>query len=98
MTKGTILLAAGGTGGHVFPAEALAHELSARGWSVHLATDDRAGRYAGTFPAESHAPVTYPFALMRRAENNAQARAFLAFLAGPEARPTWERFGFRIAQ
>lgn len=52
--KGSILLAAGGTGGHLFPAEALAHELIARGWSVHLATDDRAERYSGTFPAERH--------------------------------------------
>lgn len=51
MAKGTILLAAGGTGGHLFPAEALAHELAARGWSVHLATDERAGRFAGQFPA-----------------------------------------------
>jgi UDP-N-acetylglucosamine--N-acetylmuramyl-(pentapeptide) pyrophosphoryl-undecaprenol N-acetylglucosamine transferase len=48
---GTILLSAGGTGGHLFPAEALAHELNARGWTVHLATDTRAERYAGTFPA-----------------------------------------------
>ncbi|WP_246658918.1 glycosyltransferase, partial [Aminobacter sp. J44] len=51
MSAGTILLAAGGTGGHVFPAEALAHELTARGWQVHLATDNRAGRFAGSFPA-----------------------------------------------
>jgi UDP-N-acetylglucosamine--N-acetylmuramyl-(pentapeptide) pyrophosphoryl-undecaprenol N-acetylglucosamine transferase len=51
MAKGTILLAAGGTGGHLFPAEALAHELIARGWQVHLATDDRAERFAGHFPA-----------------------------------------------
>ena len=51
MAEGTILLAAGGTGGHLFPAEALAHELIARGYEVHLATDERAGRYAGAFPA-----------------------------------------------
>ena len=42
MGRGVILLAAGGTGGHVFPAEALAHELTRRGWDIHLATDDRA--------------------------------------------------------
>jgi UDP-N-acetylglucosamine--N-acetylmuramyl-(pentapeptide) pyrophosphoryl-undecaprenol N-acetylglucosamine transferase len=47
----TILLSAGGTGGHLFPAEALAHEMTQRGWSVHLATDQRAERYAGGFPA-----------------------------------------------
>ncbi len=47
-----MLLAAGGTGGHLFPAEALAHELRARGWSVHLATDARAARFAQNFPAE----------------------------------------------
>ncbi|HWK64276.1 MAG TPA: undecaprenyldiphospho-muramoylpentapeptide beta-N-acetylglucosaminyltransferase [Rhizobiaceae bacterium] len=52
MPNRTILLAAGGTGGHLFPAEALAHELKARGWAVHLATDDRAGRFAGGFPAD----------------------------------------------
>ncbi|MET3855259.1 undecaprenyldiphospho-muramoylpentapeptide beta-N-acetylglucosaminyltransferase [Rhizobium sp. OAE497] len=52
MSKGIVLLAAGGTGGHVFPAEALAYELKARGYSVHLVTDSRAERYAGKFPAE----------------------------------------------
>jgi UDP-N-acetylglucosamine--N-acetylmuramyl-(pentapeptide) pyrophosphoryl-undecaprenol N-acetylglucosamine transferase len=51
VSKGVILLSAGGTGGHLFPAEALAHELIARGWEVHLATDDRAERFAGKFPA-----------------------------------------------
>jgi UDP-N-acetylglucosamine--N-acetylmuramyl-(pentapeptide) pyrophosphoryl-undecaprenol N-acetylglucosamine transferase len=52
MTKGIILLAAGGTGGHLFPAEALGHELKQRGYSVHLVTDSRAERFAGKFPAD----------------------------------------------
>ncbi|WP_319519559.1 undecaprenyldiphospho-muramoylpentapeptide beta-N-acetylglucosaminyltransferase [uncultured Martelella sp.] len=47
-------LSAGGTGGHLFPAESLAHELIARGHTVHLITDHRAERFAGTFPAEIH--------------------------------------------
>jgi len=51
--NGPILLSAGGTGGHLFPAEALAHELVARGFEVHLATDERAGKYAERFPVKS---------------------------------------------
>lgn len=50
--SGAILLSAGGTGGHLFPAEALAHELKQRGWTVYLATDGRAERFAGKFPAD----------------------------------------------
>ncbi|MBR0697131.1 undecaprenyldiphospho-muramoylpentapeptide beta-N-acetylglucosaminyltransferase [Bradyrhizobium lablabi] len=42
-----ILLAAGGTGGHLFPAEALGVELIRRGLRVRLATDARALRYRG---------------------------------------------------
>ena len=44
-----ILLAAGGTGGHLFPAEALAVELMKRGMRVRLVTDSRALRYSGLF-------------------------------------------------
>jgi UDP-N-acetylglucosamine--N-acetylmuramyl-(pentapeptide) pyrophosphoryl-undecaprenol N-acetylglucosamine transferase len=44
-----ILLAAGGTGGHLFPAEALAVELMKRGMAVRLVTDSRALRYSGLF-------------------------------------------------
>lgn len=58
----------------------------------------RGVRVVGTFPAASHTPVTYPFAVTRRAENNVPARAFFAFITGPEARPTWQRFGFSLAQ
>lgn len=46
-----VLLAAGGTGGHLFPAEALAAVLTGRGLQVDLATDARAARYASHFPA-----------------------------------------------
>lgn len=51
--KSPVLLSAGGTGGHLFPAEALAHELKRRGHSVHLVTDSRAERFAGKFPADA---------------------------------------------
>ena len=44
-----VLVAAGGTGGHLFPAEALAAALVKRGIAVHLATDVRAARYGGAF-------------------------------------------------
>lgn len=47
-----VLIAAGGTGGHLFPAEALAHALTARGWRVQLATDRRVEGYGSGFPAE----------------------------------------------
>ncbi len=46
------LIAAGGTGGHLFPAESLALTLKARGWRVHLATDHRVETYGHDFPAE----------------------------------------------
>jgi len=48
-TSPLILLAAGGTGGHLFPAEALGVELIRRGLRVRLATDSRASRYSGLF-------------------------------------------------
>ena len=47
-----ILLAAGGTGGHLFPAEALGVELIKRGFRVRLATDSRALRYGGLFSGD----------------------------------------------
>ena len=48
-----VLVAAGGTGGHLFPAEALSVALSRRGFAIELATDTRALKYGGTFPARA---------------------------------------------
>ena len=47
----TLVLAAGGTGGHVFPAQALGEEMLARGWKVELWTDRRGMRFVGGFPS-----------------------------------------------
>lgn len=44
-----LVIAAGGTGGHMFPAQALAEAMLARGWRVQLSTDPRGARYAGGF-------------------------------------------------
>jgi len=44
------VLAAGGTGGHLFAAEALAAELLGRGNEVHLLSDARADTFAMDFP------------------------------------------------
>lgn len=43
----TVVLAAGGTGGHIFPAEALAEDLTSRGCKVVFITDKRATEYKG---------------------------------------------------
>jgi UDP-N-acetylglucosamine--N-acetylmuramyl-(pentapeptide) pyrophosphoryl-undecaprenol N-acetylglucosamine transferase len=54
----TICLAAGGTGGHLFPAEALARELQRRGLAVELISDDRVVDFAAGFPARAIHQVT----------------------------------------
>jgi UDP-N-acetylglucosamine--N-acetylmuramyl-(pentapeptide) pyrophosphoryl-undecaprenol N-acetylglucosamine transferase len=53
VTGAPIALAAGGTGGHLFPAAALAAELARRGRRVALVTDARGARYAERFPGAS---------------------------------------------
>lgn len=45
-----LVIAAGGTGGHMFPAQSLAEEMLARGWRVKLSTDARGARYTQGFP------------------------------------------------
>lgn len=50
MSQPLALIAAGGTGGHMFPAQSLAEMLLEHGWRVRLSTDERGARYAGGFP------------------------------------------------
>ena len=45
-----LIIAAGGSGGHMFPAQALAEAMLDKGWRVRLSTDARGARYAGGFP------------------------------------------------
>jgi UDP-N-acetylglucosamine--N-acetylmuramyl-(pentapeptide) pyrophosphoryl-undecaprenol N-acetylglucosamine transferase len=50
--KPLVVIAAGGTGGHMFPAQAFADEMRARGWTIALVTDERGKKYAKDFPAD----------------------------------------------
>ncbi|ABI77645.1 undecaprenyldiphospho-muramoylpentapeptide beta-N-acetylglucosaminyltransferase [Hyphomonas neptunium ATCC 15444] len=51
-TEKLVIIAAGGTGGHMFPARAFADEMRARGWNTALISDSRGLRYAADFPAD----------------------------------------------
>jgi len=48
-----VVIAAGGSGGHLFPAAALSHVLAVRGMEVHLVTDERSEKFGGDFPAHA---------------------------------------------
>lgn len=65
---------------------------------IVYATDAAASKgvaVAGVFPADSYDPVTYPFAVTK-AGDTPDARAVMAFLAGPEARAVFVRHGFKV--
>jgi molybdate transport system substrate-binding protein len=47
------------------------------------------------FPANSHDPVVYPFAVVKSGDTP-DARALMTFLAGPEARAVFVQRGFKV--
>jgi UDP-N-acetylglucosamine--N-acetylmuramyl-(pentapeptide) pyrophosphoryl-undecaprenol N-acetylglucosamine transferase len=75
-----ILLSAGGTGGHLFPAESLAIALKSRGARIALATDHRVGALSGSFPADE--VIEIPSATPSGRSVPQMARAALLLSAG----------------
>ncbi len=86
-----VALAAGGTGGHLFPAQALAEVLVSRGYRIHLITDERVRDYGKSFPAEEthiipsaslslSKPLAVPGNLLRLLSGVTKAHAVLKLL------------------
>jgi UDP-N-acetylglucosamine--N-acetylmuramyl-(pentapeptide) pyrophosphoryl-undecaprenol N-acetylglucosamine transferase len=93
LLQSPIILAAGGTGGHIFPAEALARTLVARGYQVVLITDQRGGRFGDDLNIAVHRiqaaslggnPLRLPSQLLRLGMGYLQARRLLKRMR-PEA-------------
>ena len=86
------VLAAGGTGGHLFPAQALAEVLISRGWSIVLASDERVAALSQDFPAERR--IGLSAATYRRGDPVGMVRTGLAVLRGAsQARALYREIG-----
>jgi UDP-N-acetylglucosamine--N-acetylmuramyl-(pentapeptide) pyrophosphoryl-undecaprenol N-acetylglucosamine transferase len=83
-----LLLAAGGTGGHMFPAQALAETLKAQGWDIAMMTDARGEKHAGRIPADPiievkaasitpRKPIAAILGVFKLTKGVMQARAFI---------------------
>ena len=79
----SIMLAAGGTGGHLFPAFALAEELQRRGIAVDLMIDMRGDRFGSGFPARAVYQV--PAATLASRSPIDAAKTALALARGTKA-------------
>ncbi|MHA6263897.1 UDP-N-acetylglucosamine--N-acetylmuramyl-(pentapeptide) pyrophosphoryl-undecaprenol N-acetylglucosamine transferase [Arenibacterium sp. CAU 1754] len=81
MSQPFLIIAAGGTGGHMFPAQALAEAMLQRGWRVRLSTDERGARYTGGFPHSTEI-VEVPSATFARGGLLAKAMVAPRIVAG----------------
>lgn len=79
MTQPLLMIAAGGTGGHMFPAQALAEAMLARGWRVKLSTDARGAHYTGGFP---HSTEIEQISSATFARGGVAAKAVVPFRVG----------------
>lgn len=52
-------------------------------------------KVVAVFPADSHPPVEYPFALVK-GQDTAAAKDFFAYLVGPEAKEIYKKYGFVV--
>jgi UDP-N-acetylglucosamine--N-acetylmuramyl-(pentapeptide) pyrophosphoryl-undecaprenol N-acetylglucosamine transferase len=90
----TIALAAGGTGGHLFPAEALARELMARGHGAVLYTEARGAQYAQALAGIDH--VVLPARSLAGGIAGKAAAALTIARATLQARGNMKRRGVQL--
>jgi UDP-N-acetylglucosamine--N-acetylmuramyl-(pentapeptide) pyrophosphoryl-undecaprenol N-acetylglucosamine transferase len=90
MPEPCVLVAAGGTGGHLFPAESLADALMRRGVPVELATDDRAVKYGAQFRARAVHAIPAATPTGGGALGKAKAAAVLARGTAVALRVVWK--------
>ncbi|MGY0650802.1 UDP-N-acetylglucosamine--N-acetylmuramyl-(pentapeptide) pyrophosphoryl-undecaprenol N-acetylglucosamine transferase [Luteimonas sp. A537] len=89
--RATIGLAAGGTGGHLFPAEALARELQARGHGVVLYTEERGARFTQALEGLPH--LVLPARSLAGGVGGKLAAAMVILRAAATARADMKRRG-----